>query len=435
MIAKRWLAGHIPIPEALLAALILCVIGCPKPTSTIGVQVPDTPSGVHLIQFDEKGSLVAEASQRLETILNEARKKPPTHVFLAAHGWLNLPTDAAASYETMRDLMSQVATDRSLRGPNYVPLGMGVYWPSMSFPRSKEELSLAAETSIAKALAGISDDHAGAAEPAKSAELRADVMKMQDLLKRNLKKGNPDFRTDFQSADAIFRRQAIGQAIAELDPEDLPDVESIQDALQLYTYWQMKQRAGLVGGSGVRQLIARLQKEFPTATVHLIGHSFGCKVMLSAVTADEALPRPADTLVLLQGAVSFQAFADQVVGIDPAAPGGYRQATERVKGPIIVTFSDRDLAVKDAYPVASQLARQIGEVDRPASKFVEKKWYQGLGASGICGRTPIKMYAEGGAYNFDNGLYSIDATNYISEHSAFNNRDVAWLIWAAILRR
>jgi hypothetical protein len=45
------------------------------------------------------------------------------------------------------------------------------------------------------------------------------------------------------------------------------------------------------------------------------------------------------------------------------------------------------------------------------------------------------MYAEGGAYNFDNGLYSIDATNYISEHSAFKNRDVAWLIWAAILRR
>jgi hypothetical protein len=45
------------------------------------------------------------------------------------------------------------------------------------------------------------------------------------------------------------------------------------------------------------------------------------------------------------------------------------------------------------------------------------------------------MLDNGGNYKFDKGLYSIDATKYVSEHSEIYNPDVAWLIWAAILRR
>jgi hypothetical protein len=124
-----------------------------------------------------------------------------------------------------------------------------------------------------------------------------------------------------------------------------------------------------------------------------------------------------------------------VEGISPDTPGGYVIAVANVNGPIVATFSDHDLAVRKAYPAASHLAKQIGECDRPASDFVLDKWYQGLGAVGVSALSSVAMLDRGGSYQFKKGLYSVNATPYVADHSEIYNPDVAWLIWAAILRR
>jgi pimeloyl-ACP methyl ester carboxylesterase len=168
--------------------------------------------------------------------------------------------------------------------------------------------------------------------------------------------------------------------------------------------------------------------------VHLIGHSFGTKVVLSALAKD--LPRPVDTVVLLQGAISYQAFADKVEGLRPNTAGGYKKTLDQVKGPVVATFSSKDHAVGVDYPIASHLARQVGEVDGTfAVPGTAKKFYAGLGGVGASGLKTVSMGKKGTKYSFDKGLYSVDGSNYIAGHTAIYNEEVAWLIWAAVMRR
>ncbi len=429
------------VPLGFLATMMEAslLIGCrQQQTSGTAPKGGAAPAPVNMIAFDEDGRMVPDGAKQLEVVIGQAQTRRPTEIFVAAHGWLNTPTSAGSSYGTMRDLMFQVGQKQSLFTPDYQPLRIGIYWPSMKYLETEQEAKSVEEKPVAQALSGVSDKNVQAADPNRNEGFRNDVNKMQQLLKRNTQKASADFKTDLEEAHAIFRRQALAHGIQPINLKELqeiPNLDSIQDALQLYTYFQMKQRAGIVGASGVRQLIARLQKEFPQARVHLIGHSFGCKVVLSALADKEALPRPVDTVVLLQGAVSFQCFADRLEGVSPDTAGGYRKAEESVKGPIVASFSVHDLAVGKAYPAASRLAKQIGECDRPASDFVNDKWYQGLGAAGVVDLPPVAMLKEGEGYKFDKGLYSVNAKDYIAEHSEIYNRDVAWLIWAAILRR
>ena len=84
--------------------------------------------------------------------------------------------------------------------------------------------------------------------------------------------------------------------------------------------WLMKRRAGQVGERLGREWLAPaftvLGDRAPR--VHLIGHSFGAKLVTSAVLGGV---RP-DTLVLLQAAFSAFAFAEDVPGTK--RPGFYR---------------------------------------------------------------------------------------------------------------
>jgi hypothetical protein len=429
MLTERWTAPSVARTAIFLFPLTMLVSGCQTQPATEPSKAP-----VQRIGYDAQGNLLAEDARRLDEILAKARSKPPTHIFIAAHGWLNTPESADQSYEAMRELLFEVARNQKLLPKDYQALRLGIYWPSMKLKKTKEELTADSEKAVAKALSGVDDSGSPSANPSKSEKFHLDVKNMQGLLQRNAKKGSADFERDFAKAHEIFRRQALALGFEPLEAEDLPDLNSIEQALQLYTYWQMKKRAGIEGKNGVNGVIARLQKAFPQASVHLIGHSFGCKVMLAALTAD--LPRPVDSVVLLQGAVSFQAFADKVVGIKPDTEGGYRKVLSQVNGPIVATFSSLDHAVGVDYPLASQLARQIGECDdKPAGKLTVKKWYQGLGGTGICDKEPVMMEEEGGKYGFDRGLYSIDASKYVGGHSEIYNNNVAWLIWAAVLRR
>jgi pimeloyl-ACP methyl ester carboxylesterase len=211
---------------------------------------------------------------------------------------------------------------------------------------------------------------------------------------------------------------------------------SSQDLFRVFTYWQMKQRAGTVGETGVHAMIGRLQQEFPSAKMHLIGHSFGCKVVLSAIRGiyQAPLPRPVDSVVLIQAAVSYQSFAGNAAG--SGQPGGYRIVLDRamVNGPIVATFSSSDVLLRDAYPLASLLGRQTGATEAlPGAGVFDK--YAALGGKGFDALPEITMTDPGMKYGFDQGLKSINANNGIDGHSAIMNSKVAWLIWCATMRQ
>ena len=83
-----------------------------------------------------------------------------------------------------------------------------------------------------------------------------------------------------------------------------------KEALRQLTYWQMKNRAGVVGQKGLGPAIDKLAEEFPNLRIHLIGHSFGARVVSFALAGiRESAPSPVKSVTLLQGAYSRFAFA------------------------------------------------------------------------------------------------------------------------------
>jgi hypothetical protein len=126
--------------------------------------------------------------------------------------------------------------------------------------------------------------------------------------------------------------------------------------LQALSFWVMKRRAGQVGERFGREWLAPLARR---ECVHLIGHSFGGKLLASAVLGGA---RP-QSLTLLLAAFSAFAFAPEVPGYD--RPGVYHPvlAEARVGGPIVVLRSRHDRALAGLYPFVTG----GGQVDRPRS--------------------------------------------------------------------
>jgi len=83
---------------------------------------------------------------------------------------------------------------------------------------------------------------------------------------------------------------AAGGILEWLDPRNL---------LKPFTVWQMKDRAGVVGAHGVAPLLEALLAH-SSARVHLLGHSYGCKVVMTAVSKPATLTRKVESALLLQ---------------------------------------------------------------------------------------------------------------------------------------
>src|SRR5437879_2973602 len=120
----------------------------------------------------------------------------------------------------------------------------------------------------------------------------------------------------------------------------------------------MKRRAGQVGERLGRELLAPLVLNLgdKAPRLHLIGHSFGSKLLASSVLGGR---RP-QSLVLLLAAFSAFAFAEEVP--TTKRPGFYQRvvADQLVAGPIVALRSDHDRALGTLYPAMTW----GGQVDR-----------------------------------------------------------------------
>jgi pimeloyl-ACP methyl ester carboxylesterase len=148
---------------------------------------------------------------------------------------------------------------------------------------------------------------------------------------------------------------------ADLQTAGFADFLDPRNALRLFSVYQMKDRAGVVGAHGIATLLRDVIAAAGGTRVHAVGHSYGCKVILSAVCAPPPLPRSLDSLLLLQPAVSHLCFADLIPRV--GKPGGYRNALERVRTPILSTYSDDDFALHKTFHLALRRDSDLGEQD------------------------------------------------------------------------
>ncbi len=128
-----------------------------------------------------------------------------------------------------------------------------------------------------------------------------------------------------------------------------------KEVLRQATYYQMKARAGVVGEHGLGPLLAELAGRRPALRVHLIGHSFGGRVVSFSLRALPSGARNVKSLTILQGAFSHYAFADSLPH-DRGRGGALRGLQGRVDGPLTACHSPYDSSLKVFYPLASRMA-------------------------------------------------------------------------------
>jgi len=175
--------------------------------------------------------------------------------------------------------------------------------------------------------------------------------------------------------------------------------------------------------------------------IHFMGHSFGCIVASAAVAGaanGKPLPRPIDSLFLVQGALSLWAYALDI----PYAKGsaGYFNRTLKnglVHGPIVTTRSKFDTAVGRFYPLGARAKGQLILDD----EFPEYGGIGAFGIQGVKGVTDLEMKPITFDYAFaGKKIYNLEASGIIKAgdgasgaHSDIAHPEVAHAFWSAAL--
>jgi hypothetical protein len=198
--------------------------------------------------------------------------------------------------------------------------------------------------------------------------------------------------------------------------------------LNLATYYTMKDRAGKVGRDAVNPMLQRIQVSTPKfLKFHLVGHSFGGRLVTATVDANSLRVQ---TLLLLQAAYSHNGLAAK---FDGSKDGFFHAVLDKhkVTGPILITHSKNDRAVGLAYPLASRL-----NGDDAAGLGDRNDRFGGMGANGAqhVDTAEIVLLPVGGAYDFDAGklIFNLNGDATIQSHGDVARDETAAVLAAAM---
>jgi hypothetical protein len=196
------------------------------------------------------------------------------------------------------------------------------------------------------------------------------------------------------------------------------------------TYYQMKARAGTVGSKGAAEMLKRVRAAKPDIRIHLVGHSFGGRLVTAAAQGFPAGTKSV-TLSLLQAAFSHNGLSG---GFGDKGDKGFFRAIideKRITGPIIITHTKNDSAVGVAYPLASRIAGQnaaaLGDQNDP---------YGGMGRNGAQNTkeadNTATMGLPGTSYAFTPGKVHNISADVIRNHGDIGRIEVAYAVLSAM---
>lgn len=423
------------------------------------------------LRYDGGGALLSSCAAVLQQILAAAPAASDILVF--AHGWKNDPVSAESTYT--RFISGMTARRPATVGNAFRPLFVGIFWPSATFPLGHDD---------EESLAGARIDSNAALE----AKIRAtfdwlegvpgvdlDIRDVARLVRLELEGGRRT-RADFLLLANILKRwgffagetpgadgdlEAPGERkLFALDPQDLAQffldnsyaaggeesfssrVASVLSVLNTFTFWKMKRRAGEVGESGIYELVKVVRVANPAARIHLIGHSFGGKLVLAAVTGKRGVtPNTVDSVVVIQGALSHFALSTEAAIRDLGiVSGDLREGryaagittARSVHGPVVVVFSKRDQANGFLYPLGVQVSGDALE-----KRERKPPIYGAMGANGAV-RVDVQKFklSRGAAPGLGRPpeftVLNVDATDVIPGHSKIYSNELYDLIWAML---
>lgn len=156
--------------------------------------------------------------------------------------------------------------------------------------------------------------------------------------------------------DQFAQALAALQDTGESEEFSLPNPwDGAKELLRQATYYEMKRRAGTVGENGLGPFIGQLAAAAPGVRVHLVGHSFGGRLVSFALRGLPAGVRSVKSVTLLQGAFSHYAFAASLP-FASGVSGVLKGQEQRIDGPLVCCYSSYDEALGTLYPLASSVA-------------------------------------------------------------------------------
>ncbi|HTF67379.1 MAG TPA: hypothetical protein VK638_32335, partial [Edaphobacter sp.] len=305
--------------------------------------ISETGEQYALLSFDKDGKERdndpdGQAGLFSARLLNETKQHLPSDIFVFSHGWKGDITAAEDQYNRWIKAMLDLPVDRAAMGEKFKPLWIGLHWPSLPF--GDEELAADSFDATGGGLSPTAVVETYLERLGLGEEARPLLETIVEANRRNAAALSlpPEAATAYQELAVLAGRKAGGpfsppdEDGAPFDPDKAFDAGNaasigtdfggaggflggILGPLRQLSYWTMKKRARSIGESGMHLFIAQLMNAAPVAKIHLMGHSFGCIVIASILGgpgAKEPLPRPVDSVALVQGAVSLWAFADTI---------------------------------------------------------------------------------------------------------------------------
>ncbi|MGW3291906.1 serine-threonine protein kinase [Streptomyces sp. NPDC001002] len=336
------------------------------------------------LTFDADGDVDTAERDRL---LTEVSRRGVKDLIVFAHGWNNDRSTATALYHQFLAPCREFAPNAKI---GYV----GVVWPSMrfcdepipDFPKSVVATEAEAapgpaldkdtrralleafpgRTTVVDRIAGLLDRPPGPELDEFGGLVRLLVeaapggpqpLFAADTLAEG---GEPPLLTEDPAtlcdefAQALTTLQAGGERAGFALPNPW---EGAKELLRQGTYYAMKRRAGTVGERGLGPVVGQLATAAPKVRVHLVGHSFGGRLVSFALRGLPDGVRTVKSVTLLQGAFSHYAFAARLPR-DPHKGGVLRGQQNRIEGPLVCCYSRFDQALSTMYPLASRAARE-----------------------------------------------------------------------------
>lgn len=415
----------------------------------------------YIVPFDGDGRCEGPATQ--QHLLDHCAEH--SDVFVFSHGWNNDWSVAAKRYEHFISGFQEQRRKFGLPMPaGYRPLLVGIFWPSQAMEWFESETGPgfaagdpAAQDAATESSRRLLVDIGNMLQPARRARFfelaqaevlnEAQARELATLLAGATAPDDEAGRAEAPSANDLL---AAAAAFAQPEPDydavgrvstadggpqaafGLGDMLKALDPRQLikpFTVWQMKDRAGKVGGQGVSVLLAGLLSK-SNARIHLLGHSYGCKVVMTALCSVPDGLRTVHSALLLQPAISQYAFAAEVPD-RPGVRGGFAAGLARVATPVVATFSANDAALTKVFHLALRRESDLGEqpvIAGPPSKYAALGGFgpQASGESIVDVLDPKQAYAFGPSGR----IVGVRATRTISGHGDISNASCWWLAYS-----
>ena len=445
------------------------------------------------INFDRDGTPQGPDEDHFANALAVLADKKPTDLLIFSHGWRNDEQDARTLYH---DFFTNFAAAlpklpaAKVGGRSFVIAGL--FWPSMPFSERVAEAdgtgpaaglgSPVDEAELCAQLDQLKTALDTAPEQQRLDSAKGDVFNLDDPASqarfvdkvRSLLPQPPvrsadtteDANHEFfgKAPDDLLNELAVpflgtgpalepdsgGQATAFEAPEFTEDstqraAASLGDVfggikagamrfLNYSSYYVMKERAGTVGRVGLSAFIRAAQKQASTLKVHLIGHSFGGRLVTAAALALVDVPAAhVDSMSLLQAAYSHNGLGTH---FDGNLDGFFRSVVKPaavVNGPTIITHSRQDSAVGVAYPIASRLSNndssglgdskdRFGGMGRNGAQFTPEATFDQLLAA-----------TDPAAYDFKSGhIHNLNGDTLITGHGDVTSPHVARAVATAV---